>query len=205
MEFPFSLEAQGTIRLAHDGDFRHLEWHGGADLRSFYEASWHAHQKDESTVLIADMGGFPIGQIVIIWGGKQNHPHFPDLQSLRVHPAFRGLGIGSRLLEAAETLAAERGFSQVGLSVGLDNPHARRLYERLGYESTNAIYDDEWSYIDQNGNEVHNVERVTDLVKKIGVHIQSNEAMRAEDVQNRNPQAPELTAQTPRNFAKNPA
>jgi ribosomal protein S18 acetylase RimI-like enzyme len=168
MVFPFSIATQGKVRLATESDFFLLEWHGGPDLRSFYEACKRAHEKDEYTVLVADMADFPIGQVVIVWAGKESHPHFPDLQSLRVHPAFRGLGIGSKLLEAAETAVAQRGFSQVGLSVGLENPHAQRLYNRLGYHPTGAVYDDHWSYVDQNGVEQHMVERVMDLVKEVG-------------------------------------
>ncbi|PQV64548.1 Ribosomal protein S18 acetylase RimI [Abditibacterium utsteinense] len=167
MVFPFSLTAQGAVRVARAADLPHLEWHGGADLRSFYEATWQSHQSGESTLLVADLGGFPIGQIVVLWRGKPSHPHFPDLQSLRVHPAFRGLGVGSRLIEAAEKLCAERDYSKVGLSVGLDNPRARQLYEKLGYQSQEIIYDEEWSYLDQNGREIHVVERVLDLAKPL--------------------------------------
>ncbi len=167
MVFPFSLAAQGVVRAANHTDLPHLEWHGGADLRSFYESTWQGHQSGELTFLVADLGGFPVGQIVILWHGKRSHPHFPDLQSLRVHPAFRGLGLGSRLIEAAEAFCAERGFEKVGLSVGLDNPHARRLYERLGYNSQEVIYDEEWSYTNQNGTEIHVVERVVDLAKDL--------------------------------------
>jgi ribosomal protein S18 acetylase RimI-like enzyme len=167
MVLKFSLTGEGVIRHAQATDVRHLEWHGGADLRSFYEACWQAHQQGESTLLVADLNGFPIGQVVIVWSGKASHPHFPDLQSLRVHSAFRGMGVGSKLLHAAEQLVAARGFAQAGLSVGLDNPHAQRLYQRLGYHPTGAVYDDEWSYIDASGRFCPQVERVMDLVKPL--------------------------------------
>ena len=163
----FHVTAQGVVREADEADVSHLEWHGGPDLRSFYHATWHAHQSGECTLLVADLGGFPIGQIVILWRGKPSHPHFPDLQSLRVHPAFRGLGIGSELIGAAEKLVSKRGFERAGLSVGLDNPSARRLYEKLGYESHDVIYDEQWSYIDQNGHKVSVTERVVDLTKEL--------------------------------------
>lgn len=163
----FQMTAQGEVREAREADLSHLEWHGGADLRSFYHQSWRAHQSGELTLLIADLGGFPIGQIAILWRGKPSHPHFPDLQSLRVHPAFRGLGIGSELIAAAEKLVAARGFERAGLSVGLENIHARRLYEKLGYQSHDVIYDERWSYIDQNETEIFVTERVVDLTKEL--------------------------------------
>jgi ribosomal protein S18 acetylase RimI-like enzyme len=167
MVLKFSLTGEGIIRHAQATDVRLLEWHGGIDLRSFYEACWQAHQSGDSTLLVADLNGFPIGQVVIIWAGKASHPHFPDLQSLRVHSAFRGMGVGSKLLHAAEVQVASRGFSQAGLSVGLDNPHAQRLYQRLGYHPTGAVYDDHWSYVDASGREIPQVERVMDLVKEL--------------------------------------
>ncbi len=164
----FHVTAQGKVREAHAADLVALEWHGGADLRSFYQASWHAHQKGDATLLVADLGDYPVGQILILWHGKPSHPHVPDLQSLRVHPAFRGLGIGTTLLQAAEKLVAARGFERVCLSVGLDNLGARRLYEKIGYESQEVVYDEQWSYIDQNGAEIRVTERVLDLAKKLG-------------------------------------
>ncbi len=186
MVFPFSFAAQGTVRAARAADLPHLEWHGGADLRSFYQNLWHRHEHDEMALLVADLSGFPIGQIVILWRGKVSHPHFPDLQSLRVHPAFRGLGVGTRLIEAAEIFCAARGFDKVGLSVGLDNPHARRLYERLGYESQEIIYDEEWSYTDQKGHEIHVIERVLDLVKPL-----QSEPLKTEALANKESPAPQ--------------
>ncbi len=168
MLFQFHFSAQGVVREAIEADLLPLEWHGGPDLRSFYHNAWQTHQSGDATLLVADLGGFPIGQIVVLWRGKPSHPHFPDLQSLRVHPAFRGLGIGSTLIQAAEKLVAERGFRRAGLSVGLDNPHAQRLYEKLGYQSQNVIYDEQWSYIDQSGAEIVMTERVLDLAKDLG-------------------------------------
>jgi RimJ/RimL family protein N-acetyltransferase len=36
-------------------------------------------------------------------------------------------------LSAAEDTARQLGYERIALGVGLDNPKARRLYERLGY------------------------------------------------------------------------
>ena len=49
-------------------------------------------------------------------------------------PAFRRRGIGSALLDAAESVAAERS-RVVGIGVGLDPDYgpAQRLYVRRGY------------------------------------------------------------------------
>jgi ribosomal protein S18 acetylase RimI-like enzyme len=57
----------------------------------------------------------------------------PEL-AVAVWDGHRGEGIGTKLMGAIEDAAREAGFSQVSLSVDGDNP-ARRLYERLGYET----------------------------------------------------------------------
>lgn len=55
----------------------------------------------------------------------------PEL-SIGVVRAWRGLGIGSRLLSALIAAAHERGLTSMSLSVEPDN-YARRLYERAGF------------------------------------------------------------------------
>jgi ribosomal protein S18 acetylase RimI-like enzyme len=59
----------------------------------------------------------------------------PEL-AIAVAPAYRGRGVGERLL--AELLDAARGtFAAVSLSVRADNP-ARRLYERTGFRTVSG-------------------------------------------------------------------
>jgi ribosomal protein S18 acetylase RimI-like enzyme len=50
-----------------------------------------------------------------------------------VRPAFRGAGLGRRLLRFAIAYARERGTAKVMLKVHLDNPSARHLYESEGF------------------------------------------------------------------------
>ncbi len=53
-----------------------------------------------------------------------------------VHPEWRGRGVGSALLKAAEDEAGRQGCLSMALDVETDNAGAIRLYQRLGYGIT---------------------------------------------------------------------
>ncbi len=56
------------------------------------------------------------------------------LDTLGVNPNFQGKGIGSSLINyIIENISSEKNKA-VGLLVDLDNPNAKRLYERLGFQ-----------------------------------------------------------------------
>ena len=55
------------------------------------------------------------------------------INALAAYPEYRGLGLGTRLLEAAQTLASEAGCRGLSLEVFDQNEGAVRLYERYGY------------------------------------------------------------------------
>lgn len=54
---------------------------------------------------------------------------------LATFPEFRGLGIGTALLEIAESNGSEAGAPAVSVIVGSWNEEAARLYGRAGYEA----------------------------------------------------------------------
>jgi ribosomal protein S18 acetylase RimI-like enzyme len=54
--------------------------------------------------------------------------------NLYVRPEYRGEGVGSALLGAAEDRLRELGVDTVALEVMADNEAARRFYRRAGYE-----------------------------------------------------------------------
>ncbi|MBA2345804.1 MAG: GNAT family N-acetyltransferase [Rubrobacter sp.] len=57
------------------------------------------------------------------------------INALAAYPEYRGLGLGTRLLEAAHTLASEAGCEELSLEVFDQNEGAVRLYERHGYRA----------------------------------------------------------------------
>ena len=64
---------------------------------------------------------------------EQKVPGTFYINILAAYPEFRGLGLGTRLLEAAHALASRAGCSEMSLEVFEQNEGAVRLYERHGY------------------------------------------------------------------------
>jgi putative acetyltransferase len=58
-----------------------------------------------------------------------------ELTRLYVRPAYRGRGVGRRLLSALEALAVSGGVATVRLETGIRQPEAIGLYESTGYRA----------------------------------------------------------------------
>jgi ribosomal protein S18 acetylase RimI-like enzyme len=59
-----------------------------------------------------------------------------NVHDLAVAPRFRGRGIGQALLEAVAAQARQLGCCKVTLEVRADNEGAKRLYRRVGFQSS---------------------------------------------------------------------
>ena len=92
----------------------------------------------------------------------------PYIEDVFVLPEWRDRGIGTALLEAAESAAAARGDRGVSLAVSTGNAAARRLYTRRGYVDAgvpvhcHATTEPGFDGDGQSGNET-----VVDLVKRL--------------------------------------
>lgn len=64
------------------------------------------------------------------------------IDTICVNPDFRGQGIGTILLNHAEILCKEHGYSKLSLSVELEKQRARHLYEKIGF-----VYSEPWTII----------------------------------------------------------
>lgn len=131
-----TVEMSIHVRLAQKADLPLLEWYGQySHFRNLYRRAFREQQAGRRLMLIADCGGFPIGQIFIhmrpqMSAGEQAYGY---LYSFRVMDLFRGHGIGSFLLQQAETALIERGYNRAAIAVAKNNPRATSLYERRGY------------------------------------------------------------------------
>lgn len=85
---------------------------------------------------IAEDGAEPktelIGFSIVEWSAKKNESA-AYIQTIEVHPAFRGRGIGAELLVRAEESARSAGAHSIALHVDVNNAAAIRLYESRGY------------------------------------------------------------------------
>jgi ribosomal protein S18 acetylase RimI-like enzyme len=127
------VEAEGLGVLAVDDlrldDLDHLGWSGErAHLRSIARQLEREGEVDYLAVRAPD--GAPVGKAAIDYAAA---PGRGIIWQVAVHDGLHGLGIGSLLLREAEARALARGCRLAGLSVEVDNPRARALYERLGY------------------------------------------------------------------------
>lgn len=107
------------------------------------ERMFARHQRGESLYLIAWLGVDPVGS------GELVFEPYRELRSLHVSEALRGRGIGTAIIRAAEEVSRDAGELSVG--VGLENPAARRLYERLGYRGTGEVTTTTYTYVDADG------------------------------------------------------
>jgi ribosomal protein S18 acetylase RimI-like enzyme len=89
-----------------------------------------------SATWIAENGAEPkvelIGFSIVEWPAGQRES-VAYIQTLEVHPAFRGRGIGGELLVRAEESGRSAGAHIIGLHVDIENAAAIRLYESRGY------------------------------------------------------------------------
>lgn len=127
-----AIEIRVRFRFCREDDLEALEWMGlHTRDRNIIHGAFAAQQRDEALMLLAEAGGYPVGQAWIDFArrGSEDRPH---IWAVRVFPPLQGAGLGERLMAEAETLAAGRGAREVELAVDPENP-ARRFYRRLGY------------------------------------------------------------------------
>lgn len=97
-------------------------------------------------LLVAWAGDVPVGS------GQLDLDAAPiELKNLNVRPDRRGQGIGTALVAAAEEWTRARGHTRLSMGVAVDNPGARRLYERLGYVATGEMSTVTYDYVDAEG------------------------------------------------------
>jgi GNAT superfamily N-acetyltransferase len=126
------------IRPAAAGDLEPL---GAvfASERGFFADCLARQEAGSGVLLVAWLDGWPAGDVFLSLGPadqpelRRHLPGVPMLIHLEVAGRLQRRGIGTALVRGGEDTARRFGRDLIALGVGLDNPGARRLYERLGY------------------------------------------------------------------------
>lgn len=135
-------------------------------------------QAGEAVYLFAWHEEQPVGHVLLVLAGPSKEPMRSALQNcahisdLFVIPGYWSRGIGTRLMDQAEALAARHGFIQIGLDVAIDNDRAISLYERRGYKDLGfGERTVSWGYIDLEGQEQVQTDVLAYLVKLLSREV----------------------------------
>jgi ribosomal protein S18 acetylase RimI-like enzyme len=147
---------QVIIRRLRQSDLPDLEWDGEyTRFRKLYQSAFERSQMGQSVLWVAEHQGHGvIGQLFLQLDSDVTE--LADgatrayLYAFRIRPDYRCEGLGSFMMNLAESDLIRRSFKTVTLNVTQDNKDAIRLYERRGYR---IIGPDAgcWSYPDHEG------------------------------------------------------
>jgi GNAT superfamily N-acetyltransferase len=89
---------------------------------------------------IATVGGVPAAYLLGVFVFSLEHQGLTaEIDELFVVQRHRKLGLGGRLLDAAESHFRDSGCTHVALQIGRDNEAARAFYQRRGFASRNGF------------------------------------------------------------------
>lgn len=151
-----SFLSRVNIRYATRADLSALEWNGEyAHFRRLYRDIYQSSLKGEAVLWVAELKGVGIigqlfVQLISVRRDLADGVQRAYIYGFRIRPAFRGHGLGTRMMRVAEEDLLKRGFRWAVLNVGRENMEARQLYERLGYQVV-AAEPGRWSYLDDQG------------------------------------------------------
>jgi ribosomal protein S18 acetylase RimI-like enzyme len=90
--------------------------------------------RDPDLFLVAEANGCIIGSVIGGYDGRRGLVYH-----LAVSSEFRGLGVGSRLMDELESRLRAKGCLKCYLLVTVDNPEAEIYYQHRGWQHMDAI------------------------------------------------------------------
>jgi GNAT superfamily N-acetyltransferase len=130
---------QATYRELLPADF--LECEVGGERAAYWRARMEAPGAERRLVLIAELGEeaqerTPVGFVCV--ERQPGSPWGVLLDNLHALPAHQGIGVGKRLMQAAQAWARAQGEAQLYLYVLEGNAPAIAFYERQGWVFSGA-------------------------------------------------------------------
>jgi GNAT superfamily N-acetyltransferase len=164
----FCLGLEIVIRPCEERDLAPLEWLGSFKThRAFMHTQFERHVAGKNVMLVADRDGYPVGQVWLDLE-RERERRAAFVWALRVIAPFQGLGLGGRLLAAAEAIAAAAEVDVVELGVIKGHRRTRSFYERCGYRRVRDEVSEEL-YVAPDGSRSHDVYDQCILQKRLGM------------------------------------
>jgi GNAT superfamily N-acetyltransferase len=132
---PADWVAFREVRLAALRDAPEAFGSTAIDADKLDEAEWR-RRLEQRAVFLAEVANQGAGLAAGIEGDQ---PGGAELISMWVAPAWRGHGVGDRLVDAVLAWAVGERFTTVGLWVAQGNARATRLYARHGFAPTGRV------------------------------------------------------------------
>jgi ribosomal protein S18 acetylase RimI-like enzyme len=111
-----------------------------AEATAFWQNALAAAARGERAVLGAWEGDVMVGTVTVLLDCPPNQPHRAEIAKLMTSVEYRGRGVGTRLMLAAESLAVENGRTLLVLDTATKEG-ASGLYEKLGFRLAGEIPD----------------------------------------------------------------
>ena len=111
-----------------------------AAARAFWDDALAAAARDERIVLGAWDGEVLVGTVTLLLDCPPNQPHRAEIAKLMTRLSYRGRGVATELMRAAESLAAQRARTLLVLDTATEGG-ASKLYEALGFALVGEIPD----------------------------------------------------------------
>jgi GNAT superfamily N-acetyltransferase len=126
--------------LIHGALVEHKE---DPDRTAAYESALSEIQESAGCdVLVAELDGTVVGmcQLTVFRQFQAVGGRCAEIESMHVHPQWRGRGIGGRLVEEAVARAAASGCYRIQLTSNKARADAHRFYERHGFVASHEGY-----------------------------------------------------------------
>jgi len=151
------------IKPIEISELSQFEWTGSSTHLKYFEDALKQSEVGKVLFLGAWSNGEAIGRCGIDF---EKNAGKATIWMFNVKDGQQGQGIGTQLMEKAETLIADKGIREVVLNVEEENIRAQELYIRRGYVST-GVGTESWEEDGPNGTTVTYNAKVVHMSKKL--------------------------------------